>query len=80
MISAFTLLFWLSFWRYHTAASRHPMWKSSSLALLFCSLDDQVKDLVKGYPIRDAMFEASKRSVAQLLPDNLGKASLEKVL
>jgi hypothetical protein len=80
MISAFTLLFWVSFWRYHHAASRHPMWKSSSLALLFCSLDDQIKDLVKGYPTRDAMFEASKRSVVQLLPDNLGKASLEKVL
>lgn len=55
------------------------MWKSSSLALLFCSLDEQIKDSVKGYPTRDAMFEASKRTAVRLLPDNRGKASLEKV-
>ncbi|ERF76357.1 hypothetical protein EPUS_07064 [Endocarpon pusillum Z07020] len=80
MISGFTLLFWLSFWCYYRAASRYPMWKSSSLALLFCSLDDQIKDLVKGYPTRDAMFEASKRTAVRLVPDNIGKASLERVL
>lgn len=80
MISGFTLLFWLSFWGYYSAASRNPIWKSSSLALLFCSLDDQIKDSINGYPTRDAMFEVSKRTVVQLLPDDLGKASLAKVL
>jgi hypothetical protein len=78
-ITGLMLLFWSSFLLYHNTRSKNPAWKSSSLALLFCSLDDKIKDSVKGYPTKDAMIEAAKTSTVQLIADSDGKVSLEEV-
>lgn len=79
VMSRLTLLFWLFICVYYICAVRSPPWKSSSLALLFCSLDSEIKDSINGYPTKDAMAEVSKESLVRLFSDGQGKVSLEKV-
>lgn len=73
VLTGVTVTFWITFVFYHRSSSRRPKWKSSSLAVLFCDLDEEIKETIRGFQTRDEMFERSKRMIVRLRPDDYGR-------
>lgn len=72
-LTGLTVIFWIYFVFYHRYSSTRPPWKSSSLAVLFCDVDKDIKDSIRRFQTRDGMFERSKNMVVRLLPDDNGR-------
>ncbi|KAF1987539.1 hypothetical protein K402DRAFT_420338 [Aulographum hederae CBS 113979] len=76
-LAAFTglaLVFFALFYWTCPQGPEHRVWKSSSLAVLFCGLDEEVYKMAGAGLTRDEIFRAARRAEVRLVKDRDGKA------